>query len=108
MGVLGGICIFIVYFLLLGRIMKIGKESYTNRGAMICYAVAFYIFLHILINLGGILGLMPMTGVPLPFMSYGGSFAMCMIIALTFVQRIHIETRFQIEKSKNQSKKSKK
>lgn len=106
-GVLGGIGIFLFYFLLLGRILKIGKESYTDRGAMICYAVAFYILEHILVNLGGILGLMPMTGVPLPFMSYGGSFAMCLVIALTFVQRIHIETRQQTEKNKTLKKNNK-
>ena len=106
-GVLGGIGIFLFYFLLLGRILKIGKESFTDRGAMICYAVAFYILEHILVNLGGILGLMPMTGVPLPFMSYGGSFAMCLVIALTFVQRIHIETRQQTEKNKTLKKNNK-
>jgi len=104
-GLIGGFGIFILYFLLLGRIAKIGKESYTNRGAIICYAVAFYILLHVLINLGGILGLMPMTGVPLPFMSYGGSFAMCLVIALTFVQRINIENRLQDER--NSKKKNK-
>ncbi len=104
-GVVGGIIIFILYFLLLGRILKIGKESYTDRGALICYGVAFYILLHIIVNLGGILGLMPMTGVPLPFMSYGGSFAMCLVIALTFVQRVNIETRLQSEHILNSKKK---
>lgn len=97
-GVAGGALIFILYFLLIGRIIKIGKESYTDRGALICYGVAFYILLHIIVNLGGILGLMPMTGVPLPFMSYGGSFAMCLVIALTLVQRVSIETRMQDER----------
>lgn len=101
LGVAGGAAIFCLYFLLIGRIFKIGKESYTNRGALICYAVAFYILLHITINLGGILGMMPMTGVPLPFMSYGGSFAWCLIIALTLVQRINIENKLQDERNLN-------
>ena len=39
----------------------------------------------------GIFGLMPMTGVPLPFMSYGGSFTICLIAALTIVQRVSVE-----------------
>ena len=77
---------FVIY-----RILVIGKKSTTNRGATMCYAIAFYIFLHIVINLLGIMGLMPMTGVPLPFMSYGGSFTICLIAALTIVQRVSIE-----------------
>ena len=38
-----------------------------------------------------------MTGVPLPFMSYGGSFTICLIAALTAVQRVKIETRIRDE-----------
>ena len=56
-----------------------------------CYGVAFYIFLHIVVNLMGVLGMMPMTGVPLPFLSYGGSFTICLVVALTIVQRVAIE-----------------
>ena len=43
----------------------------------------------------GIFGLMPMTGVPLPFMSYGGSFTLCLIVALSFVQRVSIENNMK-------------
>lgn len=103
-GLVGGILIFIIYFLLLGRIIKIGRDSNTMRGAIICYAVSFYILLHILVNLGGILGMMPMTGVPLPFFSYGGSFAMCLVFALTMVQRISIETKLENERNRTSRK----
>ena len=48
--------------------------------------------MHIFLNLGGILGVIPLTGVPLPFLSYGGSFTISFIVALTFVQRVAIET----------------
>ena len=48
-------------------------------------------FLHVVINLTGVLGLLPLTGVPLPFLSYGGSFALSLIIALSLVQRVSIE-----------------
>ena len=65
-----------------------------------CYGVAVYIFLHIVINLMGIMGLIPMTGVPLPFMSYGGSFTICLIAALTLVQRVSFENEVMKEKRK--------
>ena len=69
--------------------------------------VAVYIVLHIFVNLGGIFGIMPMTGVPLPFMSYGGSFAMCLVFALTFVQRINVENCFYKEKNLKKLEKKK-
>lgn len=100
LGLAGAIGIFVLYFLLIGRIIKIGKDSYTTRGFLICMGVAVYIVLHISINLGGMFGLMPTTGVPLPFMSYGGSFCMCLIFALTAVQRVNVENKIHKEKIK--------
>ena len=91
LGLICGIAIILLYLVLLYRILLIGRKSYTNRGAMMCFGIAVYIFIHIAVNLLGLFGLMPMTGVPLPFMSYGGSFTICLIAALTIVQRISIE-----------------
>ena len=93
LGLLAGIGVIVLYMLVLARIVTIGRRSHNNRGSIICYGVAFYIFLHIVINLMGIFGMMPMTGVPLPFMSYGGSFTLCLVTALTFVQRVAIENK---------------
>lgn len=104
-----GVLIIILYMVVLYRILAIGRKSYTNRGSTICYGVTVYIFCHIAVNLMGIFGLIPMTGVPLPFMSYGGSFTICLIAALTAVQRVSVETgiRDQI-KTENKLKNPKK
>lgn len=106
-GFVGAVFIFILYFLLIGRIIKIGKDSYNTRGFLICMGVAIYIVLHIFVNLGGIFGMMPMTGVPLPFMSYGGSFLMCLVFALTLVQRVNIENCLYKEKKQKKVEKNK-
>ena len=45
-----------------------------------------------MINLLGVMGVIPLTGVPLPFLSYGGSYTICLMIALGLVQRVSIET----------------
>lgn len=100
MGSIFGVGIIIFYMFLLYRILLIGRKSYTNRGALMCYGVAVYIFCHISINLLGLFGLIPLTGVPLPFMSYGGSFTLCLIISLTLVQRVCVETRIRDEVNK--------
>lgn len=98
LGLVTGIAIILAFLYLLYRILKIGRESYTNRGALLCYGVAVYIFLHVIVNLMGLFGLMPMTGVPLPFMSYGGSFTLCLMVSLAMVQRVNIENRLRDEK----------
>lgn len=99
LGVVAGVIIILLYMVVILRILIIGRKSPTNRGAILCYGIATYIFLHIAVNLLGIMGLMPMTGVPLPFMSYGGSFTICLIAALTIVQRVNIENGLLSEKS---------
>lgn len=91
LGLIAGIAIILAYVFILYRILRIGRESPTNRGATMCYGIAIYIFVHIAINLMGIFGLIPLTGVPLPFMSYGGSFTLCLIASLTIVQRVSVE-----------------
>ena len=99
LGVVTGVVILILYIIVLFRVLIIGRQSPTNRGAILCYGIAVYIFLHISVNLMGIMGLIPMTGVPLPFMSYGGSYTICLIAALTIVQRVNVDTKLYNEKS---------
>ena len=92
LGIVGGLVLFALYILLILRIIVIGKKSYKISHTLMCYGVSIYLFLHIVINLGGVMGLIPITGIPLPFMSYGGSFCWSTILALTFVQRVAYET----------------
>lgn len=93
LGFLQSAGIILLFGILLWRIIKIGKESTSSRGSIMCYGVAIYIFLHTVINLLGIMGVLPLTGVPLPFLSYGGTFTLCIIGALSVVQRVAIETK---------------
>ncbi len=95
MGSIFGVGIILLYMFILYRILLIGRKSYTNRGSLMCYGVAIYIFCHIAVNLLGLFGLIPLTGVPLPFMSYGGSFTICLVAALTIVQRVNIENKIR-------------
>lgn len=92
-GVYRTIFIFILYGVVLYRIAIIGSKASTLRGRYMCVGIASYIFIHIFINLGGMFGLIPLTGVPLPFLSYGGSFVLSLLASLAIVQRVCIETK---------------
>ena len=93
LGVIIGVLVIISYLLLLVRLLIIAKNSINLKNSIITYGVAAYIFSHIIINLVGVLGLGPMTGVPLPFLSYGGSFCLNLFISFALVQRCQIENR---------------
>ena len=93
LGLIVSIVLLILMFLVLWRIFLIGKRCKNKRGSLLCFGVFFYILLHILINLGGLLGLIPLTGVPLPFLSYGGSYLMCLVSSIAIVLRVDIENK---------------
>lgn len=99
-GIVGAICLFALYFILIVRIIVIGKRSSFISGRLICFGVAFYIFMHIMVNLTGVMGILPMTGVPLPFMSYGGSVCWCTLLALAMVQRVSYENNVRVSVKK--------
>ena len=87
--------VFLAYIILLYRIFKLGGKTRSIKGKYICYGVGSYIGIHIIVNLGGLFGLIPFTGVPLPFLTYGGSFTIALMVSLAMVQRVHIEYRRQ-------------
>lgn len=100
LGLLAGCAVVLGYFIILWRILKIAKSSENLRCSILAYGTFWYFALHILINLLGILALIPLTGVPLPLLSYGGSFTVNAIIMLFVVQRVNIENN--INKTKRE------
>ena len=97
LGLIVGIVIMIIYTIILTSIIRIAYRSHNLMGSVIAYGTAVYIFLHIVVNLTGLLGLLPLTGVPLPFLSYGGSYALNLAILLALVQRVEIENKRKLQ-----------
>ena len=94
LGAIAGIFVLLGYLFMLYRILKIGKEAKGNiRNMLLCYGTFLLILLHLLVNLMGVLALVPLTGVPLPFLSYGGSFTINLILMLFVVQNVAIENK---------------
>ena len=96
-GVIGASVVLLMYILLLFRLLKISKEASTIRGTIIAYGTFCYIILHLAVNFLGILALIPLTGVPVPFLSYGGSFLMNILFLMFVNERIAIETNINKE-----------
>ena len=88
MGLIVGIVILCAYAFVLFRIIQISRRASNLRGSLICYGVFAYLLTHIIVNLFGVMGMIPLTGVPLPFLSYGGSYTICLMIAMGLVQRV--------------------
>lgn len=72
-GFVGGFVLISIYMILLIRIINLAEKQKTKFAQVYGYCVAGYMFFHLLINVGMTIGLMPVIGIPLPFISYGGS-----------------------------------
>lgn len=72
-GFIGSLGVIAVYLLLISRIMNLAEKQRSKFARMYGYSVAGIMFFHLLINIGMTIGLMPIIGIPLPFLSYGGS-----------------------------------
>jgi rod shape determining protein RodA len=68
-------------------------NSGNTLGRLLCMGVVAMIFCHVFINIAMTVGLAPIVGVPLPFVSYGGSFMVVMMSALGIVQSVHIRSQ---------------
>jgi rod shape determining protein RodA len=72
-GFIGSTLVLVIYWLLLMRIIRIAERQREAFHRIYAYCVASIFFFHLMINVGMVLGLMPVIGIPLPFFSYGGS-----------------------------------
>ena len=93
LGVIGAIAIVTLLFFLMWRIMEVGIHAHTQFNALVCFGVTTMIFTETLFNVGAVLGLLPITGVTLPFISYGGSSMIVLTAGLGIVLNIAASER---------------
>lgn len=92
-GLIGTGILLFAYLVLLFSILTIARHATNLRNSIIAFGTFAYVLIHLVINLMGVTGLFIMTGVPLPFMSYGGSFIINLFILLSLTQRVAIENK---------------
>lgn len=89
-GFLGSLVTLALFAFLLWQGLTIASRAREPFGSFLALGVVAMFFWHLVINLGGVLGMIPLTGVPLPFMSYGGSSTLAFLIGVGLLFNVHI------------------
>lgn len=87
-GIIGSLIVALLLFALVIRCLYVAKKSKGKFGSYICIGVACMFLAHIFENIGMCIGLMPVTGIPLPFFSYGGSSILANMMAIGLVESV--------------------
>ena len=93
LGFLGVMLAIALFLLLFMRVTKIAERANDSFSSLVAFGLLASWFVHVLVNVGMTLNLMPITGIPLPFFSYGGSFMLASWIAIGILVRISAEGR---------------
>jgi rod shape determining protein RodA len=89
-GFVGAILVLLIYFLILMRLIQNAQTAADLPGSFLVMGVAAVLIFQIAVNVGMVLGLMPVTGIPLPLMSYGGSSVLFTFLALGMVMNVRM------------------
>lgn len=88
LGLIGGFLVIVAFVIIVWRLLVISSHARDRFGALIASGIAAMIVFHAFVNIGMTIGIMPVTGLPLPFLSQGGSFFMAMTLALGIANSI--------------------
>ena len=89
-GFVGAVALLLLYFMVLMRLVHNAQTAPDRAGGFVVMGVVAVLLFHILVNAGMVVGFMPVTGIPLPLMSYGGSSLLFMFLALGIVMNIRM------------------
>jgi len=89
-GFLGSIFVILLYFILLALILRSVGRSKDLFGALLCFGVGSIIFFHAFVNIGMVVGILPVVGITLPLFSYGGSSLVVLMFALGLVLSVEM------------------
>ncbi len=88
MGYVGAVALLLLYFFLVYRVLLVGARAKDQFGALLCCGVAVMFFFQVLVNIGMTISIMPVTGIPLPFMSYGNNALLVNLISIGLVLNV--------------------
>jgi cell division protein FtsW (lipid II flippase) len=86
----GGVVLLAVFGLVIWRILLVGWQARDAFGMMIAVGLASMILIQVMVNIGMVIGVMPVTGIPLPFVTYGGSSLISLLFGMGILQSIRM------------------
>jgi rod shape determining protein RodA len=92
-GFMGSMGLFALFGMVFWGGMRAAMSARDKLGRLLCVGIVAMLFSHVFINIAMTVGLMPITGLPLPLLSYGGSFTLVVMSALGLMQSVHIRSR---------------
>jgi rod shape determining protein RodA len=93
LGVVGSVILLGIFALLIWRVLAIGWSSRDALGMMVATGLASMLLFQIMVNVGMVIGIMPVTGIPLPFVTYGGSSMISLLFGMGILQSIRMHAR---------------
>lgn len=102
-GFVGSVLLLFLFFVFIWRILRVATISRDRFGVLIAVGIATIFLFHVFVNVGMAMGIMPVTGLPLPFISYGRSSLVVSILSLGLLQSIAIRARSETAKHPNPS-----
>jgi rod shape determining protein RodA len=93
LGFIGALIILLLYFILLWRALIVAKDAKDKFGEYLVVGVISMLTFHIFQNVGMVVGLMPVTGIPLPFLSYGGSSLITNLLAVGLIMNVNMRNK---------------
>jgi len=95
-GFTGGVLLIILYGLLVFTGLRIAVSCESMFGQLLAYGVITVMFVHVFVNMGMVMGILPVVGVPLPLVSYGGSSMVSTLAGLGFVANVWVHRRVKL------------
>ena len=95
-GFIGCLLLIILFMTIILMILNISLKANNNFARLLCFGIAFNIFVYLAVNLGMVVGLLPVVGVPLPIISYGGTAMLTTMFALGLVMSAKIHNDYQL------------
>lgn len=99
LGFIGAVVLLLLYGYLLVFGLSLAVHCRNQYGRLLAAGVAMMMFIHIFINMAMVMGMIPVVGVPLPFLSYGGSFMLAALMAAGVLMHVYVNRDTQLPKS---------
>ncbi len=90
---MGGIALLLLYGMIIGRTLIIATQANDRFGLLVVVGLTTFFAFQVLVNIGMVIGLLPVVGIPLPFISYGGSSMLTLMLAMGFLAHISLYSK---------------